>query len=166
MEQATLNFGNSQNTQSECNVTTTRKRRRTNAKVTNVPKKDSLISEIRRGAARRNRKSNDQVSSIDFTTKIYADKVELVLNKDCEIVNEQGKMFVVRKRMEFPTSTQQSLKILGAKTSWCICGYNDKAIKAFYKLLVCRDAYLKLSNNYKPVWEKGSDKNIASNMVS
>lgn len=99
-----------------------------------------------------------QTSKIDFTDKIYADRVELVLDKRCKIVNEDGKMYVVRERKHFPLSMTESLTVLGAKKlSYCIFGHNDKAIKALYKLITHRDAYLKTAEEKKPVWKEGSE---------
>lgn len=157
-QQTSLNLEMNEPIQESVLTSTTTKRKRNISNKAKSVKKDPIIKAIRNNSSRRSgKKADDQVSSIDFTTKIYADKVELVLNKDCEIVNEDGKMFVVRKYKEFPLSIQASLKILNAKHSYCVCGYNDKIMKAFYKLLVLRDAYIKVAEDKAPIWKSGED---------
>ena len=97
------------------------------------------------------------------------DKTELILSGHFEIVVEDGKTFVVRKQQIYPTTYEQCCDIVGAfkyaKTNVMITDGGDHPydiqildkFNTYRKLLICRDAYWKISN-YKPNWNDNSIK--------
>ena len=75
------------------------------------------------------------------------DKTELVLGDEFEVKVEDGKIFVVRKQPSYPKTYEECCKILGLEDSiieGCL-GYEYKLLNAFQKLLLCRDAYWKIT---------------------
>lgn len=97
--------------------------------------------------------------NIVFPNENYADKVELCLGDDYEIVVEDGKTFVQRKK-QYPKTYEECCRVLNV---WYkddvayIAGYQNKLLSNFQKLLICRDAYWKLADNWKPNWNNYAD---------
>lgn len=114
--------------------------------------------------------------NIVFPNENYADKVELCLGDDYEIVVEDGRTFVQKKKPKYPNTYEECCKILGIDSGnfitirnfyringeEIITDYedtlNDK-FKVLWKLLICRDAYWKiageemgLGKSWEPDW--------------
>ncbi|MBR5297195.1 MAG: hypothetical protein IKU29_04925 [Parabacteroides sp.] len=59
---------------------------------------------------------------------------------------------------QFPTTYAECCEVLGIDAtvaSYNISKYYDK-LNAFYELLICRDAWWKVTNDWKPDWTPGS----------
>lgn len=88
------------------------------------------------------------LKNIIFSNKNYIDKVELCLGDDYEIVVEDGKTFVQRKKPKYPTTYEECCRVLNV---WYkddvayVAGYQNKSLSNFQKLLICRDAYWKIA---------------------
>lgn len=78
------------------------------------------------------------------------DKVELILYSDVELVQEDGKYFIVNKKLKYPKTYIECCKILDTDASILICGYKSEILEKLQKLLICRDAYWKIDNDWKP----------------
>ena len=82
----------------------------------------------------------------------YIEKVELCISDNQEIVEKDGKYFVVRKS-KYPTTYDECKNILNIKEE-CFT-VNDKAynkLDVLSKLIICRDAYWKVDDYWKPDW--------------
>ena len=79
----------------------------------------------------------------------YADKVELHLGDDYEIVVEDGRVFVQKKKPKYPTTYEECCKVLGIASVYTdIMGVTNKEYDlylSFIKLIRCRDAYWKIA---------------------
>lgn len=86
--------------------------------------------------------------NIVFPNENYADKVELCLGNDYEIVVEDGRTFVQKKKPKYPTNHEECCQYLG---------YNDKLsankLVLFSQLINARNAYWKIAGE-----EMGLDK--------
>lgn len=98
----------------------------------------------------------NKINGILFSNENYANKVELCLGNDYEIVVEGDKTFVQRKKSKYPTTYEECCGILGMT-------YDSPDIKMvsieeyylyseFIRLIRCRDAYWKIADNWKPDW--------------
>lgn len=105
--------------------------------------------------------------NIVFPNENYADKVELCLGNDYEIVVEDGRTFVQRKKPKYPTTYEECCEVLGIDVSRTIghsedcpfyrdvtCYENNllSSLAGLRKLLICRDAYRKIAGDWKPDW--------------
>ena len=118
--------------------------------------------------------------NIVFPNENYADKVELCLSDDYEIVVEDGRTFVQRKKPKYPTTYEECCEVLGIDVSRTIghsedypfyrdvtCYENNllSSLAGLRKLLICRDAYWKiageqmgLSKSWEPDWNESKPK--------
>lgn len=91
------------------------------------------------------------------------EKTELVLGDGFEIVNEDGKILIVKKKGPlYPKDFNKCYNILypermsdeeiQSNTIY------QKALNALNRLIVCRNAYWKLDGNWRPDWENNSQK--------
>lgn len=85
---------------------------------------------------------------IDFDRCPCADKVQLILGDDFEIKVEDGKTFVVRKKIKYPKTYEECCKIMQSDPNFYIDThlYSDK-LDLLYKLLICRNAYWKIAGD-------------------
>ena len=103
----------------------------------------------------------NKIQFILFSNENYADKVELCLGDDYEIVVEDGRTFVQRKKPKYPTTYEECCGILGMTFDYpdirmvSIDEYN--LYSNFIQLIRCRDAYWKLADNWKPNWNNDAD---------
>ena len=85
--------------------------------------------------------------NIVFPNENYADKVELCLGNDYEIVVEDGRTFVQRKKPKYPTTYDECCELLGkTKAYQSVSGYKTELLEDLQKLLICRDAYWKIAD--------------------
>lgn len=88
-------------------------------------------------------------------------KSELVVDKDCKIVTENNKMFLVRKKPVLPKTYYECCNILGANLPLVFKGIDEWEAVEHTKLMMlrrCRNAYWKLANDWKPDWIAKMDK--------
>jgi hypothetical protein len=89
-----------------------------------------------------------KIAWFKFWDNDFADKVELDLN-DRELIQENGKWFVVKKKPIYPKTYEECCKVLGYddRETYCIChtGANERLFDSLYCLKVCRDAYWKIA---------------------
>lgn len=98
--------------------------------------------------------------NIVFPNENYADKVELCLGDEYEIVVEGGRTFVQKKKPKLPRTYEECAKELDTDcTAILRPGYKYREIEFFQKLLICRDVYWKiagrkmgLDKSWKPDW--------------
>ena len=80
----------------------------------------------------------------------FANKVELDLS-NCELIQEDGKWFVVKNKKEYPKTYEECVILLGLgilnELKHCNLSYIYKKdlIVSYQKLLICRDAYWKIA---------------------
>ena len=113
------------------------------------------------------------INKIDFTSENYENEVEIELGNDREIINENGKIKIIKKK--FPTSFQECCAVLGIQVGGELfydvydgdddghysSHYNNELLNKlddFRRLIVCRDAYWKMLGNWEPNWEDETDK--------
>ena len=107
-----------------------------------------------------------KVAWFTFGDNDFADKVELDLSNR-ELIQEDGKWFVVKKKKDYPKTYEECCEVLGIDstinhTIGTHFRYRD-TIKHFIKLLICRDAYWKLYGEemglgkpWEPDWSDAS----------
>ena len=82
-------------------------------------------------------------------------------NEDSEIIEENGKFYLVKKQQQYPKTYEECCEVLGYKlVGETVIGYDAKLITSFQRLKVCRDAYWKiygeqmgLGKPWEPKWE-------------
>ena len=99
-------------------------------------------------------------------------ELELIVADDSELVNEDGKWYVRRKKPNYPTTFEECCKILNIEYKddvAYVVGYKRKSLTDFQKLLICRDAYWKIAGEemglgkpWEPDWKKQDKKYIIS----
>ena len=104
----------------------------------------------------------NKINGILFSNENYADKVELCLGDDYEVVVEDGRTFVQRKKPKYPKSFQECYYLLYGQqdlTFGCdiMKGAYGNLLECFQMLLICRDVYWKLADNWKPNWNNDAD---------
>ena len=78
-------------------------------------------------------------------------KIELTLPNNWKFKQKDGKMFGVRK--QYPKTYEECKLLLQTNcTIPSIPGYREYEIALFQELLICRDAYWKIADNWKPHW--------------
>ena len=89
------------------------------------------------------------------------DEIEIVLGDKFELKIKDGKYYAVRKKPQYPTGYIDACSVLGISvTSQCemdVVVFGDE-LYALYQLLVCRNAYWKIAEDWKPDWNNISDK--------
>ena len=85
-----------------------------------------------------------------FWDNDFSDKVELDLSNR-ELIQEDGKWFVVKKKKEYPKTYKECAEIVKVEKRHTLAGeiirndnYKIELLISFQKLLICRDAYWKL----------------------
>lgn len=97
---------------------------------------------------------------------VWADEVEVNLGKDYEIQIRGDKTFIVKKKSQYPKTYEECAKVLLERASVRNdIGYKGDLIVTLQKLLVCRDAYWKITGEqmglgklWKPDWEKADER--------
>lgn len=100
--------------------------------------------------------------NIVFPNENYADKVELCLGDDYEIVVEDGRTFVQKKKPKYPKTYEECCGVLGMTFDYLdirrVSSKEHYLYSSFFELIRCRDAYWKVADNWKPDWKDDSDK--------
>ncbi len=104
--------------------------------------------------------------NIVFPNENYADKVELCLGNAYEIVVEDGRTFVQKKKPKYPPTYVECCKILNIPDNvHTIIGYKSCELEIFQRILICRDAYWKiageqmgLGKSWEPDWNESKPK--------
>jgi hypothetical protein len=103
--------------------------------------------------------------NIVFPNENYTDKVELCLGNDYEIVVEDGRTFVQKKKLKYPKSFQECYYLLYGQqdlTFGCdiMKGAYGNLLECLQMLLICREVYWKiageqmgLGESWKPVYK-------------
>ena len=94
--------------------------------------------------------AKDTIQPIVFEN-IVADKVELCLGNDYEIVVEDGRTFVQKKKPKYPKSFQECYYLLYGQqdlTLGCdiMRGAYNNMLECLQMLLICRDVYWKIAD--------------------
>ena len=106
-----------------------------------------------------------------FWDNDFADKVELDLSNR-ELIQEDGKWFVVKKKKEYPKTYEECCEIVKVEKKHTLEGeiirknnYKINLLESFQKLLICRDAYWKLygeemglNRPWEPDYDSGVNK--------
>ena len=80
-----------------------------------------------------------------FWDNDFADKVELDLSNR-ELIQEDGKWFVVKKKKEYPKTYEECCAELNNyPLENGVDGYKFELLSTFQNLIICRDAYWKLA---------------------
>lgn len=97
---------------------------------------------------------------IDLTEERLNDKVEIILDDNHEVKIEDGKVYIVKK--QYPKTYEECCRVLELSNLELptASGYGAIEIEALQQLRVCRDAYWKLAEDWRP-----SPKSKAYNIV-
>ena len=110
---------------------------------------DNMETETHRGyytTEEETTNKSKKVAWFTFWDNDFADKVELDLSNR-ELIQEDGKWFVVKKKKEYPKTFLGCCDAMGIEDtiSRGVKGYKSKILDTFQKLLICRDAYWKIA---------------------
>lgn len=98
---------------------------------------------------------------VDLNPKLVGErKVKLVNPHDWEIKEENGEIFLQDKRSQYPKNYEECCKVLGFRLGDNIDnleGYKSNLLEQLQILLICRDAYWKIANNWKPDWKSETE---------
>ena len=121
-----------------------------------------------------------KIAWFKFWDNDFADKVELDLN-DRELIQENGKWFVVKKKPIYPKTYAECCEVLDYCGDYFLTTYDNNgnpsiisnilnSINILTKLLICRDAYWKIAGEemglgkpWEPDWNEETDKFTISN---
>ena len=100
-----------------------------------------------------------------FWDNDFADKVELDLSNR-ELIQEDGKWFVVKKKKEYPKTYEECCAELNNYPFGNgVDGYKFELLSTFQNLIICRDAYWKIAGEemglnrpWKPDYDSGVNK--------
>lgn len=75
-------------------------------------------------------------------------------------VNPEQKVIFEKDKGPYPTTYIECCKILNNRSIFFnkLDGYKWREFNALRQVIICRDAYWKLANNYKPNWADKTDK--------
>lgn len=112
-------------------------------------------------------------SRIDFS---LTERIELDLGDTHEVVVENGKTYVVKKKPTYPKTYSKCCKVLGFRLGDNIDnleGYKSNLLEHLQALLICRDAYWKIAGEemnlgkpWEPDWNNGLNKCCLKNCES
>lgn len=97
--------------------------------------------------------------------------IELIIPYNQEIVNIDGRYILRDKKPQYPKTYEECCKVIDyALEGETIIGYKASLLRSLQKLLICRDAYWKIADDWKPNWTNfqvnkfciGVDRNITS----
>lgn len=97
-------------------------------------------------------KQEELNSNANFLDCSMVEKIELALGDTHEVVVEDGKTFVVRKKPQYPKTYEECFNICFGNKHHIVqvvgldgLGDNKELFESFIKLKICRDAYWKLA---------------------
>lgn len=91
----------------------------------------------------------------------WADEVELNIGKSYKIVLRHGKYYAVKNKPKYPNTFEECCKVLGINATngllhddnRVILAYKIRIVAYLQELLICRDAYWKMAEDWKPDWD-------------
>ena len=110
---------------------------------------DNMETETHRGYCTTEPETTNKskkVAWFTFGDNDFADKVELDLSNR-ELIQEDGKWFVVKKKKEYPKTFLERCDVLniGNLIERGVKGYKAELFDTLQKLYICRDAYWKIA---------------------
>lgn len=116
---------------------------------------DNMKTETHRGYSTTDVETTNESKKVErftFDDNDFANKVELDLSNR-ELIQEDGKWFVVKKKNEYPKTYEECKRIMGVELWNTLWGedateYEEQMgdlIDAFIMLKICRDAYWKIA---------------------
>ena len=95
----------------------------------------------------------------------FANKVQIRLGGDYEIQEEDGKTYIVKKKLTYPKTYEECCEIIQSDPDLYVDThlYSD-TLEALYKLLICRNAYWKIAGEkmglgkpWEPDWNNSNE---------
>ena len=133
---------------------------------------DNMETETHRGyytTEEETTNKSKKVAWLTFGDNDFADKIELDLSNR-ELIQEDGKWFVVKKKSKYPKTYEECCEILGCVADYVWGGYKQDLFQTFHMLYICRDAYWKiageemgLSGSWEPDWDDTETKYCIAN---
>lgn len=82
------------------------------------------------------------------------EKVEVEIPEGYEYVIEDGKLFFQKKKYEYPKTYEECCKTIETSPNVnTVTGVLWKEIEAYQRLIICRNAYWKSSEDWEPDWD-------------
>ena len=86
-------------------------------------------------------------------------RLRIAMNKGFELKEENGNFFVYRTKNEYPRTYGECCTIVGNNFDENdVVGYQWPLLVQFQMLLICRDAYWKIADDWKPDWTDNHQK--------
>lgn len=101
--------------------------------------------------------SNNDNKTISIKDIRYQ-KMEVLVDDKLELIIEDGKPFLIKKPLPYPNEFKHCAKILGIFDNDDIMEYEYDKFEVFKELIICRNAFWKLANDWKPDWSMYTDK--------
>ena len=96
---------------------------------------------------------------------IETNKIEIVLSDKLEILVEDGKTYIVKKPIDFPTEYKDCTTMLGVFDNGDFEDYEETEFALLKQLIICRNAYWKIAGEqmgldkpWEPDWSMYSEK--------
>lgn len=87
--------------------------------------------------------------------------LEVVVNDRFELKENNGKFYIIKKQPQYPKTYEECAEILLERASVRNdIGYKGDLLINLQRLLICRDAYWFIYNNWKPTHKSGCDNTI------
>ena len=98
----------------------------------------------------------EEINTLLLTGQLEGDRIHIVYDEhQYELKFEDNKPVFIKKEYHYPNNFDDCCKILGTD----IVYYNNE-IDILHKLIICRNAFWKLANNWEPNWNDNSYKYI------
>ena len=103
---------------------------------------------------------NYGTATIKYIQENGSRDMELIIPYNQEIVNIDGRYILRDKKPQYPTTYEECCKVLGYSGNYNMALTTDidcKLFNALYQIKVCRDAWWKMSDDWKPDWNNQDD---------
>ena len=94
-----------------------------------------------------------------FLKTLTHDITEINIDKDYEIIEENGKFYAIKKKPKYPKTYEECCDILNTCINIpTVPGYKGSVVAKLQQLLICRGAYWKIAEDWKPEWSMYTNK--------
>lgn len=111
----------------------------------------TMLKPYKKEEAIKNKKDKVYITSIGFNSEECEICLSDDIRKDYELKFKDGKLLCVKKKPQYPKTYKECCKIVGfnVEEEPTIFGYKDELLTQFQHLLICRDTYWKIAEDWK-----------------
>lgn len=99
-------------------------------------------------------------TTITFECKRADNDIEVIVPYGMELFVQDGKVLIRDKRPQYPKTYKDCCKVVGfnIEEEPTIFGYKDELLTKFQHLLICRDAYWKITGGWESDWTRANER--------